>query len=145
MKKITTLQSCTIILIMFYCQNIFASEYFSWLSAEYQDGAVKTFLQGPFETKSFCNELNQITWNNTYTACGNCKKTEFYCADMDTLEEGYKKLFRGEKSFAPYVIATDKARMFFSGVHKSIAIAECKRLAKVFKENLNKNARCILP
>ena len=145
MSKNNTILSCTTILIMLYCQNISATEYFSWLSAQYQNGATKTFLQGPFETKGFCKELNQITWDNTYTACGNCKKTEFYCADIETLEEGYKKILRGEQSFTPYVVATKKGRIFFSGVHKSVAITECERLAKVFKENANNKSRCVKP
>lgn len=145
MFKNYTFLSFIIILITLYSPNVFATEYFSWLSAQYQNGAVKTFLQGPFETKSFCNELNQITWNNTYTACGNCKKTQYYCADIETLEEGYKKILQGKKSFTPYVVATKKGRIFFSGVQKSVAIAECERLAKIFKENANNNSRCVKP
>lgn len=146
MKYFKTLsKSLVFFLTIFYCQNILANQYFSWLSAEYQNGAVKTFLQGPFESKSFCNELNQITWNNTYTSCGNCKKTEFYCADIKTLQEGYKKILSGKESFTPYVYASKKAKIFFSGISKSVAIDECKRLANVFKENLDKNARCIQP
>lgn len=127
------------------CRSTDAAEYVSWLAVRYPDQAVKTFLQGPYESKARCDQLNQSTWDNVLTACGTCRAEEKFCSRADELREIYAKALRSERAAYPYVIATPKGRIIISGVTTSVAVAECQRLAESFRSNGYRDARCVLP
>ena len=132
--------------IAFSSQTAWASDYYSWLSVRYSaNDSVKTFLQGPYKSKSWCDKLNQTTWDNVLTACGSCKVEMKHCDRLEQLPDGYRKLLRRERAAMPYVIATPEGRIFFSGVSTAIAIDECHRLATSFRGNGYSEARCVLP
>lgn len=137
--------TATIIWITISCQTVCAAEYFSWLSVRYSDRSVKTFLQGPYKTKAWCDKLNQTTWDNVLTACGTCSTEMKYCDRIEKLQGIYSKLIRRERAAMPYVVATPEGRIFFSGVPTSTAVDECHRLAASFKGNGYSDARCVLP
>lgn len=123
-----------------------ATEYVSWLSVRYQDGAVKTFLQGPYPSRLRCDQLNQTTWDNVLTACkDSCKVEEKSCLRADEILEVYAKAIRKERTAFPYVVATPAGRIIISGVSTSVAVAECHRLARDMKSNAYSGARCMLP
>jgi hypothetical protein len=127
-------------------QTVWASNYYSWLVVRYsENNGVKTFLQGPYNSKSGCDKLNQITWDNVLTARGSCKVEMKHCDRLEGLPDLYKKLLRRERAVMPYVIATPKGRIFFSGISTNIAIEECHRMAKIFQTNGYSEARCVLP
>lgn len=127
------------------CQKVGAAEYVSWLAVRYSDQAVKTFLQGPYKSKAWCDELNQTTWDNVLTACGTCSAEAKFCIPMDELREGWAKALRKERAVYPYVIASPKGRIIISGVTTSVAVAECKRLADSFRSFGYHDSRCVLP
>ena len=121
-----------------------AADYVSWLSVRYEGTAVKTFLQGPHNSKVQCEKLNETTWDNVLTACGICKVEQKFCMSADQLGEFYAKALRKERAEFPYVISTPKGRILFSGVPTASAVAECNRLAQLFRANGYVDARCVL-
>lgn len=121
------------------------AEYASWLVVRYPDGAVKTFLQGPYASRDQCDKLNQTTWSNVLNACVTCTAEEKSCSPADTLSESYAKMLRNERAAVPYVVATPKGRIIVSGVPTPVAAAECIRLRDQFRANGYSDARCVLP
>jgi len=142
--KLSTL-AISIVGLASFATSVWAVDYFSWLAVRYSNGSVKTFLQGPYKSKSWCDKLNQSTWDNTLTACGSCTVDQKFCDRLDNLPVMYGKLLRGDPATIPYVIATPEGRIFFSGVTTSTAHDECHRLAASFKANGYAAARCVLP
>ena len=127
-------------------QTVWASDYYSWLAVRYsENNGVKTFLQGPYNSKSACDKLNHLTWDNVLTACRSCKVEMKHCDRLEGLPDLYRKLLRRERAVMPYVIATPKGRIFFSGIPTNIAIDECHRMAETFRSNGYSEARCVLP
>lgn len=127
------------------CNSADDAEYVSWLFVRYPDKAVKTFLQGPYKSKAWCDKLNQTTWDNVLTACGTCQTEAKFCTRADELKELYAKALRKERAPYPYVIATSKGRIIISGVPTKVAVEECHRLADDFRSNGYRDARCMLP
>lgn len=141
-RAVTSLMALIFVAI---CPIANATEYFSWLSVRYPDQAVKTFLQGPYDSMSRCDHLNQSTWDNVLTACGSCSAESKFCSPMDELREAYAKAIRKERAAFPYVVATPAGRIIISGVSTRTAVAECQRLEEVFRSNGYGDARCVLP
>lgn len=140
------ISSVTSLLVVMISTGANATEYVSWLMVRYKDGAVKIFLQGPYHSRPRCDQLNQITWDNVFTACRDfCKVEEKSCLRADELLEVYAKAIRKEQAAFPYVVATPAGRIIISGVSTSIAVAECHRLARDFRSNAYSDAQCILP
>jgi Fe-S oxidoreductase len=126
-------------------RDAYAADYFSLLVVRYSDQSVKTFLQGTYDSKARCDQLNQTTWDNVLTACGSCKAEEKFCNSTNELPEMYAKALRREQAAYPYVISTLKGRIIISGVTTDEAVAECQLLAEKFRSNLYSDARCVLP
>lgn len=122
-----------------------AAEHAAWLVVRYEDQSVKTFLQGPYRSKTSCEKLNQITWDNVLTACGSCKAEQKHCMELSQLGELYSKSLRKERAPYPYVVATPEGRIILSGVPTATAVSECNRLAHQFRSNGYANAQCVLP
>lgn len=133
------------LLLAVVSSSAFASDYFAFLAVRYSDNSVKTFVQGPFNSKPRCDTLNQSTWDNTLTACGSCNAEQKFCVTKDDFPEIYLKTIRREKAAFPYVVATTNGRIIISGVRTSVAIEECQLLANKFRNNGYAEARCVLP
>lgn len=132
--------------VVILTQGAWAADYYSWLAVRYSDNKVlKTFLQGPYDSKASCDKLNQITWDNVFTACGSCTVEMKHCDRLENLSDGFRKLLRRERAAMPYAIATPKGRIFFSGMPTNTAINECHHLAASFQNNGYSEARCVVP
>lgn len=123
--------------------NARAADYYHLLNVRYPSGLVKTFLGGPYSRKSWCEKQAQTVWDNVLTTCGTCKKELQQCGEASVIPDSYLKTFRNEPIPSPYVTATPKGRIVFSGVRRDIALAECGHTAAEFRAHGFAEARCI--
>lgn len=140
-----TVELLGILVVVSFSTATQAADQVAWLSVRYSNGAVKTFVQGPYTSKASCDKLNQITWDNVLTACGSCKVEQQFCIPAEQLTGPFAKGLRKEPVAIPYVVATSKGRIFLSGIPTSEALAECERLASEFRRNGYPKSVCVLP
>lgn len=131
------------LLVILWSGTLQASDYYSLLDVRYEMGLKKTFLGGPFRGKSFCEELNQIVWDNVRPGCGSCRKEAQYCDKWSQLNEPYLRVMNRQAAPFIYAIVGPKNRIVFSGAARAVVERECEWTARNFRANGYPDARCV--
>ena len=131
--------------IAFTTNCTLAADFYHVLSVRYEGGLVKNFLGGPYNGKAGCEKNAQAVWDNVITTCGSCTKEVIGCMESSAFPDLYKKTFRNEIIPNPYVAATQKGRIVYSGVGHATAFRECQHTATQFRTSGFPQAVCISP
>lgn len=123
--------------------NASSADFYHIVIVRFDNGIVNYVLGGPYNGKNWCEKNAQAVWDNVVTSCGQCKREFQGCSEASALPDPYKRTFRNEPIWLPYVVAMPKGRILIAGVDKETAVRACQNAAAQFRVNGYKQAVCI--